>query len=1337
MGALCYVEMRVKRRHFVRPIKVSLKSVRFSILFRSHLFVSTCLITFTLTRPAASASDSALTFYVPFDGTPTAAVCLGGRREPTVARGLRYVEGVSGRAVYVGGFGERRYDRAPLLEYDAGQHFASGSGTVSFWVRPEWDGYFDDPRRFDWHFLFYAMGGKTEPDFTSAVVDRKAGYQRIALFMWNWLRCDLAADKKAMSIKWRCRNAWMRGDWWHVALSWDKRGWAKLYVNGSPECVTGRVQLADTQRFYVGCLAKVWPRRWRANAAFDELRIFRRALTDEEVMQQFRRFAPVDFSVERRYLRAGVSESLLMDLMPGRGVATPVAGKLRVQVLADSDGRVCASDNIPLGLSKRRTITFPLAPLVKGNYRVTCVLTTKAGRWQRSFPLVAYEQRTPSVASAADVVLGKEIVSIDCTKTDHGYVESTRSPVKTVLGVGTYREAGKGKWDRFGFEVEIPGADGSPVALDITWPDDKERAMAFYMIVKSDRKQHRDRLSGGVQCGGEYPNSNAMKTTRYLFYPQAEHYLFEVRTLIPGMPAAVSKLTIHRLRDRLPKLRIRRPAWGEPRAFGHLDEDQSFEILLHPRRITKLRYGYPIEVFERLLDYMDYTGQNVISYSVLRYTWDHLDDGPVNVVEGGMRTTGWLALLLDMMEKRGQQFIANVHLFSVPPPQAGASPEQIETRKRNGHFLVDRNGLMAGRRAEQGFGNNPVHPAVRARFMELIGEIVRRFGKHPAFRGIDLWCDRRSPFLFPSLDVGYGDVTVAQFERDTGCKVPRGKNSLGRFDARYRYLTGPKRAQWLAWRARKTTELIQEIDAVLRRTRPDLKLYLSVGGWYSKSPEFLDQEQCEDFDFREFAYETLSLDMGALKRIPAVVLVPMKDGTYYRWLKHWYAGRETIIGELNASVDKFRAFRNGERSATSIYLRYFESFMNSLKPDVYQTYFQNADPKAYGRYFLKDFALAMAAQDPAQILIGAQPLGTSGRDAQAREFAQAFRALPVGDFRDVPGLDDPVTVRFLNTPKGTYLYAVNLIHCPVVLRLDLRGTRGEIVDLSTGASLARGGNRVVVDLKPFQLRSFLWQDRRGLPSGGEVSVPASSRAWYAARVAEIESAIHSLEASGAVVVPHRKRLAAIKRELARGHHAEAHRLIFSKLMREMSVLREAAAKGYLRDQAAMIARSEYAVNCGSRTFYRTHSGKLFFPDRKYTPGGYGYDGAYRSVSRPVAGLKRPDRVLFATEAYDIDAYRFTVKPGLYTVRLYCKVGYRHSARPGVFVFNVAIEGKTVLSDYDVFVAAGGDSWKAVDCEIKGVKVDDGVLDIEFSLPPDKALNPTARLCNAIEVVPEQ
>ena len=151
--------------------------------------------------------------------------------------------------------------------------------------------------------------------------------------------------------------------------------------------------------------------------------------------------------------------------------------------------------------------------------------------------------------------------------------------------------------------------------------------------------------------------------------------------------------------------------------------------------------------------------------------------------------------------------------------------------------------------------------------------------------------------------------------------------------------------------------------------------------------------------------------------------------------------------------------------------------------------------------------------------------------------------------------------------------------------------------------------------------------------------------------------------------------ASIERAAAGSLDRAAHRLLFAKAIMELGKLRQAAEQGHLKEQAQMIAHSAYAVNCGQggSTFYRAAKGTLFFPDQPFKKGGYGYVGSYKSVTRSVDGLGgTADPTLFASEAYDFSRYRFTVKPGTYTVRLHLKVGYEPGAKPDVFVLDLDI-----------------------------------------------------------------
>ena len=141
-----------------------------------------------------------------------------GDAEPLAAKGLTFTDGVLGQAVRV----STADGAQPLLQYAAGEAFKGPGGTVMFWFRPEWDGAIADPQHFPWYGLFSTLDA--------------AGKVPLRIWQWNWLRADLARgdDLKGFSLNTRCRGSWLKGDWHHVALTWNEDGWCTLYADGVP-----------------------------------------------------------------------------------------------------------------------------------------------------------------------------------------------------------------------------------------------------------------------------------------------------------------------------------------------------------------------------------------------------------------------------------------------------------------------------------------------------------------------------------------------------------------------------------------------------------------------------------------------------------------------------------------------------------------------------------------------------------------------------------------------------------------------------------------------------------------------------------------------------------------------------------------------------------------------------------------------------------------------------------------------------------------------------------------------------------------------------------------------
>lgn len=1320
-----YVQVDVGGRSVgtVRREPATLKMAEFYAYHLDCAFDDILIERLSSTAEASSSVPSipALAVHLNFDGTLTARTDgVAPTLEPLSATGLSFVDGVSGQAVRV----TKEAGVRPLLHYPAGDAFAGAGGTVMFWFRPEWDGPITDPKRFPWYGLFSALdeNGKTA----------------LRIWQWNWLRADLprATGMKGFSLYNRCRGSWLKGDWHHVALVWNEDGWCKLYADGVPyeRGLTGKRYLPkrgepamdSIRSFSIGSTPGSGSPLKTADGAFDDVRVYRTPLPAAAVTAEIHKAFPVDIIVERRFVKADQPASFPVCLHPGgrmvipavgAPVAIPVAVTVRCRLVSDDDGESLVDTSFREDVVDEIVLPVGLPALSPGDYRLICTVRSGQASIQRSFPIVAYQLGLGQRPSPDDLSPGAPAVVINCGAEDAEVLATTETMVRSVQGT-PYREAGSDKADRFAFEIEIPEAlrQGPPVLLEIVWPDDKSRSIGLYMYPEAKKRQHRDRLEGGIQSGEEYPISGAMQTVRYLFYPDVPRYLFEARTIIAGMPAAVASVTVRPLNAPLPRLDIAYPDGVAHRQLGHMDEDQSFEILFRRDGGSAQAVRY----LETLCDYFDYTGQEMIAYPLLRYHGAYYPT--IGSYPGrGLRPEGWIDLFLQVLEARGKALIATINLFTLP--QFFLLPDRVDAFIEEELFLRDGEGDLV--RGRNGYVCNPIHPTARAALLQHIGELLRRYGDRDAFAGLDLWIG--PTWTFGGLARGYSDATVERFAAETGTVVPGGEGRE-RFRLRHAFLTGPALEPWLAWRARQTTALIAEIDRMVTTLRPGLPLYLSI-------PLRPLADRADTSALAAHAFRELSIDLDALRKLRSVVLVPQRGPTTYRHKKHWDRS-ETRHDEILYERANSVVFQAPGRATSTHYLRYFESFNNSLKPEVYNSYFQNADVKAHGRFFLKEFAFCLATMDTTRMLIGAQPLGTAGRDEVTREFARAYCALPAAGFADVKGPTDPVTVRSLDTGNALYVYAVNTIGSPVCASLELsRDAKG--VDLSCGDEVRTQAKKLTVDLKPFQLRSFTFAAKQLAVDSYSVSVPEDTRAWYRTRIDEAAAAVRAVAATGADVAALENHVSALRSAFAEGRYAETHRLLFAKCMRELTMIGAAAAKGYLAEQTRMVAASTYAVNCGmgEYTFYRAASGTLFFPDQPFEAGDYGHVGSYKNVIRPTKGIVgTADATLYVTEAYDIDGYRFTVAPGTYTVRLHLKHGWKPAARPGVFVINVDLEGKRVLDKADIFLLCNKEFDRAIVQEFSGVLVTDGALDVDFGYPTGGER--TARLCNAIEIIPE-
>jgi hypothetical protein len=153
------------------------------------------------------------------------------------------------------------------------------------------------------------------------------------------------------------------------------------------------------------------------------------------------------------------------------------------------------------------------------------------------------------------------------------------------------------------------------------------------------------------------------------------------------------------------------------------------------------------------------------------------------------------------------------------------------------------------------------------------------------------------------------------------------------------------------------------------------------------------------------------------------------------------------------------------------------------------------------------------------------------------------------------------------------------------------------------------------------------------------------------------------------------------------------------------------------------------VNAGDVKPYTDKAGNVWQPGKYYKKGGgYGFadgDTIDRGADMKITGSNDPR--IYQTEHYSMSEFTAEIPNGTYLVRLHFAETYEGIESEGPRIFDVKIQGKPVLTDFEPQKVAGGVQ-KALVREFKGISVTNGIFKIEFV---SKQQNPEI---NGIEMI---
>jgi len=668
----------------------------------------------------------------------------------------------------------------------------------------------------------------------------------------------------------------------------------------------------------------------------------------------------------------------------------------------------------------------------------------------------------------------RPVIEIDCTASDHHFIEKDGATRIVEKPFGRYRESsglgrdGDGHWglDGFSFRFDLPETQ-QLYRITVEYPDDERRTMGFWLNDNPPGGSGKDGTvnTGGVETGDQYPLTRTMQTHEAFFYPRGtKEVVVAVVNLVPGLKAAASRIRIDQVISGLPAASL--GATRERRMGFYFEENGRWRKFFGGE---KEGVAEDMKTFDRWGQWNRYLGANLMFPTINVYQGNHY---PSRILEGYFSTPVHQVRIGALMaEKYGSAFVPEYHLSGqrwFDREIMGVwTEERFEDGKRRletcfaspeAEELILRSNKGETKLSWSRFLYNPLHPRVQEMYLSVLGELADSLADCESFAGISsrmmLGWQFQGWNALPGIEWGYDDWSVARFESETGVRVPGRPGDPGRFGERYRYLTGPESERWNRWRSQSLFAYHQRLLARIREAKPTARLYFN---WFGQSAAAVRSndtlEQMRD----------VGMDPELYAREPGIVIIPAA-GAYGRRFSTPVADARENDSSRDPSI---HAIARLAGRGYGIYGSYFE-----VNRNLDWTKFGAAEGSAFdanlpsGLNERSLFSEALAEGDSAFISNGGSGwiFGTPG---VITPFLREYRALPAVPFERRES--DPVALWQHREKDGTlWFYLVNRLPVPVKATLEVKGGAVRSAVDDSPAPLKEGP----LALEPFMLRAF-------------------------------------------------------------------------------------------------------------------------------------------------------------------------------------------------------------------------------------------------------------------------
>lgn len=1005
--------------------------------------------------------------------------------------------------------------------------------------------------------------------------------------------------------------------------------------------------------------------------------------------------------------------------------------------------------------------TMAVATHKPGPYRLEWRLVDAAGQTleQRREELVIAGPIPQDVLPLADFEQALEkrltlVQHIDCAAPapdDARFLDHSGEyhPAKTNLGKAVerdslrYRETGPGQYDWFGYRLNLKDM-GVPHMVEIVVPDNADRYIYSAVVEQhpidfpNNSRPLGSRswvaVTGTCLTGFDYPLTLGERKLRYIYWPGTPAAAVTVMNGTTRNPAAACRINIYRVEGGLPALRVP----DSDRRFGVLNERLSVmtlgtacesplehDLVLRKNGHRDAWYHW-YKQFERKIAWLRHQGHNMTSEGVYMY-----NNGETPSIRNNLSVANDeldpMNLGLKMYQANGIHCLLGFEFCSTPAIWTGDEDGISDRRmKRDGKpsvHMVDRYGRQV--LGVCGSTQNFLDPRVQAGFLDTLGEIHDRYHNAGSVDGLALITGRwwvpgflTSFYDLENTEVGYDDLTVELFEKETGITLGVHATDPQRFARRYDALMGRHQQAWLRWRCQKVRDFMAKVRQRLAQADPHWPIYLCPQldlTTASGQPPFKPTDDPrERADYLKRRLQALGFDPDLYRDEPGIYFVPqLPDPT------HMDGGEQLEARGVNTDPDTTALLA---RSAGFFRVSALNE-MSFPTDSARQWLWRGTARAAFVARGVEDNGMAefvdiLAPLTPRVILYSWMDCNMdTAFGAQQRRFCKSLYVTPQVRFKPLDaektfGLTAQIAPR---QDGGTWLRLVNNTPCAVtgVIRADERGIDDLVYDrpLEPAEKQADSTHAYRIDLMPHDIRILIV---RGDPASiathltfqqAQVSEQTLRQGDQllkdqkilkhtpAERVNQLRNSIERKDAVALFIAMKDFQLAARVQAGRKIEKARYWQELFLNDLRQTGLAR---------------------IICADHDDYTDQKGRRWYPDQLYiNEEAYGNIGAHFADrgNVPIAGTDAPH--VYQTEAYgNLVRYIIPVPNGPYTVRVHIAETYPPIQSANVRLFTMKIQDTPWPGTIDPFTLAGGFA-RAYVLTQEDVKVTDGLIRLEF------------------------